>query len=156
MARPKAQTKTNKRFYQGQQELDSDLFKLDVAQMMKNISWNEKRPDYVKVEHCHFMRTVDSSGKKLDTCSPVGGHFHTVTITEHEDGSLSAECSPAQQWGTLDGKRAGVPIPSDNHTHDVTYLKSIKIKPRVYNEKFAEVQSRLLAKLPPSIDGISG
>lgn len=170
MARPKAQAVAEtsdqspktaaKRFYPGQQELDSDLFKLEVESMLKNISWNSKRPDYIKVEHCHFMRTVDSAGKKLDACSLVGGHFHYVTVTEHEDGALTAECSEAMEWGfeSVNGqtKRVGIPIKHDQHKHDVTYVKSIKIKPRVYNEKFAEIQSKLLAKIPGGVDGVTG
>lgn len=172
MARPKAQgsadsqsetasdnesPKTTKRFYTGTQELDSDLFKLVETNMVKNVSWGAK-PDYQKMLHGHFMRTVDSSGKQLNTCSPVGGHFHFVEVSTDSEGNLVATCSPAMIWAKKriegDVQRVAIPIEFDSHTHETQYVKSHRVQKRETNERFAELQSKILAKIPGAVEGV--
>ncbi len=52
------------RRYPGQAKIDSDLFKLNVAVMVKNVAWQEDTFEPVNVEHVHFFRTMDSQGRK--------------------------------------------------------------------------------------------
>ena len=121
-----------KRIYANQMEIDSDLFKLEAADMLKNSSWNDKDPVIEKVTHCHFFRTYDSNGKKMSECNKVGGHGHEIKISVDENGNFVGECSPAK--GTKFG---------DNHIHYVKYLRS----DRVMRRTISEDASRYIAKM---------
>ena len=116
------------RVFANQMTIASDLFKLEPANMSKNTSWNDKAPILIPVEHCHFFRTYDSNGKRMDVCNHVGGHSHKVTVTVNRSGDLIAECSPA-----INTKF------NDSHTHAVTYLRSDKVQRRVMNKEATEV-----------------
>jgi hypothetical protein len=113
-----------KRIYANQMDIDSDLFKLEIGSMKKNTGWNDKDPLIVNVEHCHFFRTFDSNGKKMDKCNHVGGHAHTVSVTLDPQGKFIGTCSPA-----LNTKF------DDKHIHPVTYLRSDKVNKRVVNKE---------------------
>jgi len=120
-----------KRVYNKDLEFDSDLFKLEVTNMLKNIGAEDKKPLLTNVEHCHFYRTYDSNGKKQTKCSSIGGHHHEITVSVDSKGNLVAECSPA----------VGTKF-NDNHTHKVTYLKSDRLqkrKPNIEAIKVADV-----------------
>jgi hypothetical protein len=151
-----------KRFYSGEQEIDHDLFKLEIATMKKNVSFTDV-PDYEKIEHVHMFHTVDSNGKKQETCSPVGGHFHMVEVLSERDGVPALKISPPMKYVTQrkNGRKVRVAIlltdedpDGDTHTHTVRYLKSEKIVLRQANAEFATYEGRINSIQNPSIDGI--
>lgn len=119
-----------KRVYKGEAEVDHDLFKLEVANLKKNISIDDEKPLYVGVEHCHFFHSYDSSGKKQETCNPIAGHSHKVDFEVDENGELNITCGPpiVKSGGKY------LPLKNDTHTHDIRYLRSEKIKVRKINE----------------------
>lgn len=119
---------STKRVYTEELVIDSDTFKLEVSNFSKNLSFDDKRPLLIGVEHCHFFHTFDSSGKHMTTSNQVGGHHHEVTVREDKNGKLLASCGPA--------------IPAnfgDNHTHKTTYLKSDRFKVRKMNDEAQRV-----------------
>jgi len=115
------------RNYTKDMNIDSDLFKLEVSNLMKNVSYDETRPILVPVEHCHFFRTFDSSGKKQTTSNAVGGHYHNVTICVDDEGNLSGKCGPAM----------GSKI-ADDHIHNVSYIRSNELELRKVNPKASQ------------------
>jgi len=118
----KKEVKDPQRVYNNTITLDSDLFKLEVSFMEKNMGVDGQKPSIEKIEHCHFYRTYDSSGKKLDNCSYIGGHTHTITPNFDDDGKITAKCStPIWSYKT------------DTHTHEVRYIKSDKVQKRRIN-----------------------
>jgi hypothetical protein len=117
-----------KRTYAEDMMIDSDTFKLEVTNYAKNLSFDNKKPLLVGVEHCHFYHTLDSSGRKMENCNSVGGHTHKVTVKEDKNGKLIAICGPAEPC-----------FFDDKHTHQVTYLKSDKFKVRTISEDAAKV-----------------
>lgn len=151
-----------KRFYDGKQEIDHDLFKLELAVMKKNVSYNDL-PDYEKIEHVHMFHTIDSSGKRQETSTAVGGHFHPIIVKGAEDGVPTLEVGPPHKHviKKIRGRKVRVAIPlteedpeGDTHTHTVIYLKSEKIKLRQANANFASYEAEVHAKQNPTVDGI--
>lgn len=112
------------RVYNRDMEIDSDTFKLDVANYAKNLSFDDNNPLLIGVEHCHFFHTFDSNGKKQIRCNAVGGHTHEVTISIDENGDFVGECS-----APISNKKL-----NDKHTHKVSYLKSDRFKVRSINK----------------------
>lgn len=169
---PVPQDGSMQRMYSGQGTVDHDLFKLEVAKMTKDISWNAV-PDYRFVEHCHFFHTVDSSGKKQKYSTATGGHFHEMKVSE-KDGVPVVECvSGPLEWrwvkrGNKKFKKA-VPVlegkyldfenenpsqPADIHVHDTSYVKSDKIELRRVNAEAVKLvtdNAQLTAK-PRDLD----
>lgn len=154
------------RVYKGTQELDHDLFKLDVARMKKNVSFTEI-PIWNYSEHVHIFHTIDSSGKKQTECAPVGGHFHAVEVTMSPDGVPSLKVSKPMIWVLVRDRKTGKKVKtavlmtdedpdSDDHTHEVIYLGSEKIRLRKTNLEFAKFHAQIMAVQNPSIPGISG
>lgn len=131
-----------KRQFKGEQIVNHDLFKLELANMKKNLSWTDY-PRLEDVEHCHFFHTIDKKGKKGEFSSPTGNHFHKVEYKVDEEGNLIGECGPPlrkarKQYG-VDGngnpmyKYVNEPVnfgkgQSDTHTHDVRYVRSDTIE----------------------------
>ena len=118
--------KVNRR-YTGEFEIDTDTFKLERANMIKNLGVDDKNPIAVPAEHCHFFHTYDSNGKKMTRASAIGGHSHEVEISVDENGNLVGKCSPA----IAVSKHL---VGGDAHVHEVTYLKSDKLQVRKMNE----------------------
>lgn len=152
---------TQKRFYRGTDEIDHDLFKLETSVMKKNMSYLSDSPYYNYVEHCHFFHTVDSSGKKQEHSTAVGGHFHSVAVNNNANGIPTVIVGPAMRMirTMKNGKPVKVTeaLTDDTHTHEATYKHSQKIKIREANVEAAKFQSAIQAKQSPgSIDGISG
>jgi len=116
-------TKKVNRVYAQDLEIDSDLFKLEVNMMKKNLGADDKKPLLTGVEHCHFFRTYDSSGKKQNKCGSIGGHYHEVSVSVDSKGNLKAECS----------KAIGTKF-NDDHVHNVAYIRSDKVQKRTINE----------------------
>lgn len=144
------------RVFAQDRKLIHDLFKLEVATMVKNISWNDV-PEYVKMEHCHFFHTIDSDGKLQTTSNSVGGHFHEMKVTPMPDGVAKVECvGIPMSYGKkkVKGvwKKIAVPYDEeDTHVHDVQYVSSCEIKPRINNTealKVISVESNKTAAIP--------
>ena len=122
-----------------------DLYKLKVASMLRNISWNAV-PENVSIEHCHFFHTVDSDGKVQTTSTAIGGHFHEMEVIPQANGVAKVICKSGPmthgktkfrgQW-----KKTNVPYYpedkegniGDDHTHEVQYISSCEITPRINN-----------------------
>jgi hypothetical protein len=119
-----------KRVFKGDHEIVSDLFKLDVAYFAKNISFDPKRPKREDVEHCHFFRTFDSNGKKLNKSNAIGGHYHEVILSVDEDGNLVGKCSPP-----IRNRGSDPNYPGDDHTHEMIYRRSDQFKARRTNQE---------------------
>lgn len=115
-----------------------DLFKLEVATMAKDISWNET-PEYLRVEHVHFYHTIDSDGRKQEHSTATGGHFHEVKLVPQEKGPPKLICkSGPMTWSSkkVRGKRVKIlrdVNDEDTHKHKTTYLKSDKLMARKVN-----------------------
>lgn len=129
---PAPAPKPIERNYSGKSEIDSDLFKLEVTSFRKNVSFDPRNPQYETIEHCHFYRTFDSSGRECITCNAVGGHEHKVTVEYNEEGQvLGAECGPAK--GRTD----------DGHVHNIRYIKSDKVERRIINQDAAKYMANV-------------
>src|SRR5206468_11469432 len=132
--------------YKGEVELDSDLFRLELALMKKNISIDQAKPEYAAVEHVHFFRTYDSAGRKMESCSPVGGHFHRVSA-KLENGEMKVVVSQAikRVAKMVNGTQViqEVELPEDNHSHEVAYMRSDKNKQRQASEEDAKFITKM-------------
>lgn len=135
-----------KRVYKGEQEVDHDLYKLEVAQTRKNVSYIQNQPIWEPVDHCHFFHSYDSFGKKQWHASPISGHTHEVIERIDENGNLVAECGPAIR--VVNGKK--LTYENDQHTHEVNYLRSEKIKVRKVNAEHVKFLSAKEQMLKPS------
>jgi len=133
-----------KRVMKGMQSFMHDLFKLEVSNMKRNVSYKKFQPQIEEVEHAHFFHSHDTGGNRNEYCVPVGGHFHKMQITTDKEGQVHAVCGPALKEITTT-TRAGTPRNSivpvswvdealdkeivDTHTHDVAYKGSEEIWP---------------------------
>lgn len=149
-------TVPKERFYPGKQDIDSDLFRLQVAFMLKDMGYKNDPQDFVKVEHVHFFRTFDSNGKKQTFSNTVGGHFHPIVETQNEDGSVTIRALPAKKWVN---RRKGnqvtkvmVDLEHDHHTHSVAYERSHQVKAREINPEFVKYQASL--HKPAAVEGV--
>jgi len=155
------------RIYKGTQEVDHDLFKLEVAKMRRNVSYTDE-PEIVSIEHVHIFHTVDSNGRAQDACGPVGGHFHEIIVKRDTKGVPTLVVGQPRKYvrekkrGRL--VRVAVPIPIDadgeefdTHTHTFTYLGSERIKLRVANVEAAQFESAERIRVnPPNVPGVIG
>lgn len=116
--------KKPKRIYAENISIDSDLFKLEVANFQKNLGFDDKKPILTGAAHCHFYRTFDSNGKKQTRCNFVGGHTHDVSIEVDAKGNFKATCSPAIGSKFM-----------DQHIHEVNYIRSDTVTRRKLNEE---------------------
>lgn len=134
-----------KRIYANQQELDHDLYKLEISSLKRNASYSEANPIWENVEHGHYYHSIDSRGRKQDFSNKVGGHFHKIMIDK--DGN--ALCSKPLREVRIKTKFGRTitkfeEIKEDDHTHAVTYRFSEKIKPSAPNVEFAKYQSKVI------------
>lgn len=120
-------------------------FKLLFSNMLKNVSFNPKDPILVPMEHSHIYHTVDSSGKELTASNPVGGHYHEMKVNVI-DGEWVVECSPA-----ISGKSSSELVGTDNHTHQVRYLKTEVVQMRVASQEAMKMISNFLRE--PTVQG---
>lgn len=103
-SKPKPQIKSSPEphiVFRDQMSVRLDRFKLHVANMKKNTSWDRKRPQIVDMEHAHFFLSKNEYGQAQKYCSPIGGHFHElIGITTEmvpvldEDGKPTEETRP--------------------------------------------------------------
>lgn len=133
--------KGSKIIKKGDANFRHDLFELEPAECLKDVTPYAKRATIVRVEHKHYFHTFDTRrGKKLTSTEPKQGHIHEMTFIEHDDGSVSAECGPPLRERILtdgNGEESGaewVPVSFldkktrsqqvDDHRHVVTYVGS--------------------------------
>lgn len=126
-------------------QIRMDLFKLELANMRKNMSWQPKQPRIEEVEHVHFYRTSDENGKPMQYSTPVGGHFHKMEWSVNENGDFIVKCGPAlkheyKKLANGTSKKVIVPVQyqaqresdegvsdyliKDDHTHECQYKGS--------------------------------
>lgn len=169
----------SQRFYQGQESLDHDLYKLDVAKMRRNTAIQGEPPVLDDIEHVHHFHSVDSSGRKQTRSYAIGGHFHEMELVKPATkktpaiyrcgppmrdarvkirGKIQKKCVPAVVY--QDKNEKGEPIAGgerilDTHSHEVVYLRSNKIQMRKVNPDAVNVVARE-ANLTAPIPGVSG
>jgi hypothetical protein len=157
------------RSYKGSEQVDHDLFKLENALLKRDLSYGGDAPLIDHITHSHHFHTVDSNGRKLETSTSVGGHFHPVTVKMSESGVPEITVGPAMKWVTkLHGKRRtkvmlpvafdgsdddGNPI-VDNHTHKVSYLGSEKVTVRQPSLEAAKYTSALSMRREVTVEGV--
>ena len=153
------------RVYGSELTIESDLFKLKVANTNKNIAIQESgQVDLEKVEHVHFFRTYDSDGTKQQFCVPVAGHFHEIEYVDDPKGGtvkikrVSGPLRMVQK--RVKGQIKNVPSPlhedlEDNHTHEIEYLRSQKIQARAPNVRAMQLIGEEAQK-GARVDGIQG
>jgi len=116
------------------QTVISDLYLLKPTEGLQNIAWDPNYPDLQKYAHQHNFRTYDSNCREMTTSCSIGGHCHEVKI-EVVDGKPIAKCSPPR----IKYKNKMVaPNNYDNHTHEIIYVKSEKLKKRKMNSEAAK------------------
>lgn len=147
------------RFYPGKEEMISDLFKLELSYMLKNQAIDGHEPEYEKVEHVHFFRTVDSGGKTTTTSNAIGGHFHEVKWHKDLSGNVVIDSvSPAMKWVTRGAgknkRRVMEALSHDNHEHTITYKRSHSFKAMELNKEFVKFQATQTK--PAAVEGIIG
>ena len=96
----------------GSSKAISDKFKLLVATLIRDASYNKNEKRTETIEHCHFFRTFDSSGRAQPHCVAICGHHHEMI----KIGELQYECAPIL-----------------GHTHKVVYIESIEVEKRNYS-----------------------
>ena len=152
MAKPK---KTQSRVLKQTTTLHHDLYLLNESKMKKDTSIGKTGdPEMIiPVSHQHFFHTIDSTGRSLIECSPIGGHFHEMKVVDKGDGQPpEVTCvSGPLMWARkkIHGKWKRVKVPVnhyDTHKHDVEYLHSETVTPRKPNVEAAKVQAAQAAK----------
>lgn len=114
----------------GEVEIYHDLFRLELATFKKNVGLPNS-PRWENTPHVHYFHTYDSAGKKMTEASQVGGHTHVIETWTDDDGRLRAKCGPAIRKYKNNKQEV---MPNDNHTHEITYMYSEKIKARRINQ----------------------
>jgi len=152
---------TQSRVYNNQGlEIESDTFKLQVANMQKDMSWNDA-PMIVEMEHTHAFHTVDSDGKVHEYSTAIGGHFHKMKVEPQEDGIPTVTCVSGPLHFVkkrVKGKwvKAVEPISGDDHhTHNVQYVKSTKVNMRQASPAAISVITNDAQRTAP-IPGVAG
>lgn len=170
MAKPKTITRNFKK----NNSVMHDLYKLQVAPMMKNMAMDaedgvEVSPEFIKLEHCHIYHTVDSKGQPQTQCSPIGGHFHIIEVVTPGDGENPPvlKCSGPKKYvrDRITKKKRIVPYEkdyadhngrtfTDDHTHEITYVSSEEFKPRQINMEATKFVAHIQSKEPAPVPGI--
>lgn len=135
------------------------LFKAEIAKFKKNTSHTPGAPRFLDVEHVHFFHSVDSVGHAQQFTNHVGGHCHKVEWSVDENGSLVAKCGPAvrkkkkmtrngvqtvyepvfyeRKFSEESGYTENIDEIAtterivDNHRHEMTYLGSDDVDPKI-------------------------
>lgn len=164
VVQPAATPAPYKRNLTGKKEIFTDLFKLMVSKVIKYEGWDEQNehPEthpnkFSTWEHTHPFRTYDKKGDKMNTCTPIGGHFHVVEWETNKDPEAppiikSVSGPMVMQRVRVRGRVQMMPVPAndfDNHTHDVEYLRSSKIEFSTTNIEAAKVVAFESSKTAP-------
>lgn len=153
-----------RRTISGTHQIFTDLYKLLVANVIKYEGWDEAvdHPEtnpnkFSTWEHTHPFRTFDKKGNRMNTCTPIGGHFHVVEWEDAVDDitppRIKSVSGPmVMQKQRIRGRMQTVPVPAneyDDHTHEVEYLRSSKIEVSSTNVEAAKVIAAEAAKTAP-------
>lgn len=140
--------------FQKQAQRLHSLYKLEVTNLMKNVSYSGDA-HWVEVEHSHFFHTIDSSGKAQKECVPVGGHFHEMieVVPATDDSPAVYKCSGplkrVRQKNRM-GQWEVISVPANNvddHTHEVTYKHTEIWTPPTINPEFVKYQQMMASKI---------
>lgn len=155
--------------YQQNVEFDSHLFELKSGKMLKNVSWKTDQPDIRQIDHQHFFHTHDSAGKEMKHSTATGGHFHIIEVSKDpKTGAPIAKCSGPKTFIHKKGKKLLVDMPSfkavdengneikDNHTHEIVYARSSRIKPRTVHAEALKIVDQFETSKEQPIPGIQG
>jgi hypothetical protein len=144
---------TQKRVYKDKMTFDHDLYCLENAELVRNISWNPKSPLWEPFDHKHFFHSYDSDGKKQTRSVPALGHFHPMIEEKTSaDGLPTMRCGPAmKEVMMLDDngqyKKTAVELPKrEQHVHVVTYRSSEKLTTRKMNNVALQAQNEIANK----------
>jgi len=129
-----------------------DLFRLDVANTKKNMSWDESAPNWVPVPHAHFYHSVTSDGKAQDNSVATAGHFHPIEV--HYDGDKISGATCGEPMVMHNGKAH--PYANDKHTHDMSYIDSEVVEKRTTNADAVKMIAQSKAEENKANSGISG
>lgn len=136
-------------------------YKFTVGMMKLNVGIDspDHEPLYVDTEHCHYLTTIDSNGRKVNITNTVGGHFHIVEVKEFTNGNAPfvkiisgpmkwARKTTRSQTGKKMHKTIMVPANDlDTHTHQLeAYLGHYEQSSRT-NAEAVQVQNFYAAKL---------
>lgn len=154
-------SKTVKRTYTQFSNIESDLFRLKIADAHKNVAWDDN-VRLEKVPHVHFFRTYDSDGRKLTQSASVGGHFHVIEYDDSKDStakikSISGPMHMVKRKIKGQWKSVAEPLPAsldDNHTHEFEYIMSVKLEARQQNPAAVQLIAADAIKTQP-IPGVS-
>jgi hypothetical protein len=159
--------------FRSQQTVLHHLFKAELANMQKNVSFVPGQPEIKSVEHVHFFHTVNSMGMPQKYTNEVGGHFHEVFWQMDAQGNLVAKCGPALKKVSKRGrdnltKTVIVPVEyldkvsaetpfnlKDDHSHGMTYHGSDEISAKKVQDiqmKNAQLISAMEPKTTPEAD----
>ena len=144
---------TKQRIYASDQVFDHDLYKLRLANMLKNTSWDSRKPVWASVEHVHFFHSITSNGKIQTHTTSIGGHCHRmIEVGKGADGLKTYRCGPPMRLSVKIVRRKKVKewveLSHDDHTHKVDYVRSDKVKARRLNADFAKMQVAMQARAP--------
>jgi hypothetical protein len=133
-----------------QRQVRMDLYKLELTDFRKNVSWQKKQPDFRMIPHVHFWRSHSEQGQVNKHCQAVGGHFHEMKPKMNADGSPALdgegfhiiECGPALRktqkvingkvktinervgFAAVDSENGETRMIMDDHHHVVRYDSS--------------------------------
>lgn len=161
------QTSTLKRNMSGTRKILTDLFKLTVANVIKQVGIGEhpeSHPtDFHSFEHTHPFRTYDKKGAKQTQCTPIAGHFHIVEWNEpthpDEPPTIKSISKPmVMEKKKVRGKILMVPVEAndwDDHTHEAEYIRTDEIQFSTTNIEAAKVMAMEATKTAP-VPGVIG
>lgn len=145
------------RLYAGATAVDSDLFKLTVALMIKNAAIDPKKEKHlISHEHTHVFRTYDSSARKQDQSSPVGGHFHVIEVKANPAGGVPIIVSVSKAMRKIakvvNGSQVVVTeaVPDDDHTHEIQYQRSDKVAIRKMDPEVLKYTQEIARRQNPA------
>lgn len=154
------EVRQDRRIFKGAYKFHHDRFKLEIADVMLNISYT-KTKRFDPIQHQHWFHTVDSDGKVQKFSSAMAGHFHEMEVINDPKGGLpSVKCGPARQWSVertdTGTRRVSAPIDEKaQHLHEISYRDSEEIEVRSMSIEAAKVQVIDADKTKP-IPGILG
>ena len=160
-AAPRASEQTGI-FMRGAKEFRHDLFKSDVQNLKRNVSFKKGVVQIVEIEHAHIFHSHNSQGRPQQFTNSVGGHFHEVTLSTDANGRPVAKCGPAMR--EVFKKRPGGQrrikeeikwvdevkdrIIVDSHTHTFEYEGSEFLSDRKVKAIQAQTQAAVSDALP--------
>lgn len=150
------------RKFSTQKSFTHDLYKLQLAQLDRNIALPDAQPEYIKIDHVHHFHTITSDGKKQTRSTSIGGHFHEMEIIDQgKDLPPLVKCKsgPMKEVTVMRyGKRVKITVPIndvDHHTHEVDYERSNIILERQRNIEAAKAEAEITRKFQGgSVQGV--